>query len=69
MNTEKGYGFIKLDDGRLDVFFHVKALRLSGISRALKDGEPVKFKVAQGPKGLFAEKIILDNEGTDEIPQ
>lgn len=56
-DSEKGYGFFKLPDGKLDVFFHIKQLRTSGINRALKEGEVAEFVVSSGPKGHFAEQI------------
>ncbi len=30
-NTEKGYGFIKPDDGRPDVFVHIRSVERSGL--------------------------------------
>jgi CspA family cold shock protein len=56
-DPNKGYGFIKLPDGK-DVFLHVKELRKSGIT-GLNDGAVVSFKFNQSPKGkgLFATEI------------
>lgn len=36
-NTDKGFGFIFLDDGGKDVFVHVKDLSQSGIEFLSKD--------------------------------
>lgn len=56
-DPNKGYGFIKLPDGK-DVFLHVKELRKSGIT-GLNDGAVVSFKFNKGTKGngLFATEI------------
>ena len=65
-NVEKGYGFISLPGGGVDVFVHANQLRKSGINRMLKDGEKVRFKTDKGEKGSFAVDIsILDAESTD----
>lgn len=56
-NKEKGFGFIQLPDGGLDVFVHANQLRKSGIVRALEEGEKVKFVISKGPKGSFATNI------------
>lgn len=58
-NVDKGFGFIKLPNGSLDVFVHVHQLRRSGIERALLEGESVSFVVGKGPKGSFATDINL----------
>ncbi|MFX7816714.1 cold-shock protein, partial [Acinetobacter baumannii] len=31
-NTEKGYGFIKPDDGGKDIFVHISAVQRSGLA-------------------------------------
>jgi CspA family cold shock protein len=41
-NVDKGYGFIKLQDGSEDVFVHIKELRRIGVS-TLRDGQIVKY--------------------------
>ena len=58
-NKDKGYGFIKMGNGYLDVFFHAKQLRQSGIHRALEENEKIRFVMTNGPKGLFAEQISI----------
>lgn len=58
-NVEKGYGFISLPGGGVDVFVHANQLRKSGINRMLKDGESVKFKTDRGEKGAFAVEITI----------
>jgi CspA family cold shock protein len=54
----KGYGFIKVPDGGLDVFVHANELRKSGIVK-ISDGDKVKFEMNTGPKGAFASNISL----------
>jgi len=58
-NAVKGFGFLQLPGGGLDVFVHANQLRKSGISRSLLEGEKVKFTLEQGPKGQFATNISL----------
>jgi CspA family cold shock protein len=60
-NAEKGFGFIARDGGGKDVFVHISALALSGLT-ALNEGERVTFDVAEGRKGLESPMII---PGTD----
>jgi CspA family cold shock protein len=55
-NSQKGYGFIKPDDGGKDVFVHVTAVERAGIgnldegTRILFDTEPDKR--GKGPKAV-----------------
>lgn len=58
-NDEKGFGFIELPGGGLDIFVHVKELRRCGIDRNLEVGERVKFRTSKGPKGCIAVDISL----------
>jgi len=44
-NDQKGYGFIKPDDGTTDVFVHATALERCGM-RSLTEGQKVKFDTA-----------------------
>lgn len=56
-NKEKGYGFIQLPGGGLDVFVHANQLRKSGIENGLNEGDKVTFSIDKGPKGAFATNI------------
>ncbi len=58
----KGYGFVT-HDGK-DIFIHSKKLRQSGIvvqqdpnAVTLDPGQQLRFKIANGPKGLHAVEI------------
>ena len=58
----KGYGFV-VHDGK-DIFIHSKKLRESGIViqqepnvAPLEPGQKLRFKIADGPKGLHAVEI------------
>lgn len=55
-NNEKGFGFIKPDDGSADLFAHHSEIQGSGY-RSLDEGAKVEFEVKQGPKGSQASKI------------
>ena len=59
-SDEKGYGFIKQEDGP-DVFVHHTAIEGTG-RRTLKEGERVQFEVVQEPKGLKARNVVRIEE-------
>ena len=54
-NDAKGYGFIRCEDGTA-VFVHHSAIQGAGF-RSLSEGQPVRFEVKQGPKGMQAENV------------
>lgn len=43
-NTEKGYGFIKPQDGTKDVFVHVSAVERAGL-RTLTEGQTIAYEL------------------------
>ncbi len=43
-NTQKGYGFIKPNDGGKDVFVHITAVQKAGL-KGLVEGQAVSFEV------------------------
>jgi CspA family cold shock protein len=56
-NDAKGYGFIsRADDGK-DVFVHYSSITGEGF-RTLNQGQTVEYEESQGPKGLFAAKVL-----------
>ena len=52
-NNAKGFGFILPDDGGDDLFAHYSSIEMEGY-RTLKAGQPVKFEIEEGDKGLHA---------------
>ncbi len=54
-DSKKGFGFIVRDSGE-EIFVHYRAIRGRG-HRALKDGQPVRFRVITGDKGLQADDV------------
>jgi CspA family cold shock protein len=55
-NDEKGYGFIKPDDGGQDLFAHYSQIRGEGF-KSLKEQQKVEFEVTTGPRGKQASNI------------
>lgn len=55
-NDEKGYGFIKPDDGGEDLFVHHSNIEMEGF-RKLEEGQAVEFNPAQGKKGMEAQNV------------
>jgi cold shock protein len=49
-NQQKGYGFIKPDDGSNDVFVHISAVERSGIGN-LQEGQKISFDIETGRQG------------------
>jgi cold shock protein len=58
---EKGFGFIKPDNGSKDVFVHHSAIGGSGF-KSLSQGQRVEFDLVQDPKGPRAENVETLNE-------
>lgn len=56
-SSEKGYGFIKPDDGSDDVFVHRNNVADLGFDEGLRDGEKVEYEVERTPKGLSALNV------------
>ena len=55
-NNAKGYGFINEEGKSDDLFAHYSAIQMDGY-KTLKAGQPVRFDIVQGPKGLHAVNI------------
>jgi CspA family cold shock protein len=49
-NTEKGYGFIRPEDGGGDVFVHISAVERAGLS-TLDQGQKVWFDLVADRRG------------------
>ncbi len=55
-SSEKGFGFIKPEDGSDDVFVHFSAIEGAGY-RSLDEGDRVEFETQPGRKGLQAANV------------
>ncbi|MEH6499118.1 MAG: cold shock domain-containing protein CspD [Pseudoalteromonas distincta] len=63
-NNAKGYGFVVAEGRDEDLFAHYSAIQMDGY-RTLKAGQPVKFDIIQGPKGLHAVNIQSAEQAVD----
>lgn len=43
-NDQKGYGFIKPDDGGADIFVHISAVERSGL-RSLQEDQSIQYEL------------------------
>jgi len=66
-SAEKGYGFIRREDGT-DVFVHHSGIEGSGF-KSLNEGEKVEFEILTEPKGLKAYNVVRTEVPEDEERQ
>jgi CspA family cold shock protein len=52
-SIQKGYGFIRPDDGSQDVFVHISAVLQTGL-RTLTEGQKVGYDLQTKPEGKAA---------------
>jgi cold shock protein len=57
-NGERGYGFIKPDDGGHDVFVHISAVERAGLME-LAEGQRITFDVEPDKKGKGPKAVNL----------
>ena len=59
-NKEKGYGFIKTEEGK-DIFFHYSELKMEGF-KTVEPNKNVEFELIETEKGLRAVNIVVVEE-------
>jgi CspA family cold shock protein len=57
-NGERGYGFVKPDDGGRDVFVHITAVEQAGL-KSLNEGQRISFDVEPDKKGKGPKAVNL----------
>ena len=57
-NADKGYGFIKPDDGSGDIFVHITAVEQAGL-RALNEGQKVAYEIEPDKKGKGPKAVNI----------
>jgi CspA family cold shock protein len=57
-NSQKGFGFIKPDDGGKDVFVHVTAVERAGINN-LDEGMRISFEMEPDKRGKGPKAVNL----------
>ncbi|HEX8319217.1 cold shock domain-containing protein [Longimicrobium sp.] len=59
---DKGFGFIRPDDGGKDVFVHHSSIQMEGF-KSLKRGDRVEYDIQEDPKGPRANNVTRVAEG------
>ncbi|WP_302625820.1 cold-shock protein [uncultured Eubacterium sp.] len=57
-NSEKGYGFITIDDANKDIFVHFSAIETPGF-KTLEEGQSVSFETTEGKSGPQASHVTV----------
>jgi cold shock protein len=60
-NGQKGFGFIQVDDRPDDVFVHISAVELAGLS-GLAEGQPLEFTLVERGGKVSATDLVIDGE-------
>lgn len=53
---DRGFGFIKPDEGDKELFFHARSLA-EGVFDELAENDKVTFEIEEGPKGPAAVDV------------
>lgn len=56
-NPEKGYGFIRPEDGSADVFVHISAVQKAGYT-TLAEGSRVNYELVPGRSGKMSAESL-----------
>lgn len=67
---DKGFGFIRPDDGSKDVFVHHSVIQMDGF-KTLKRGDKVSFDIVEDAKGPRATNVkrLSSGQAANEAPQ
>jgi CspA family cold shock protein len=57
-NADKGYGFIKPDDGGPDIFVHITAVQASGLA-SLSENQKVSYDTEPDRRGKGPKAVNL----------
>ena len=57
-SDERGYGFVKPDDGGRDVFVHITAVEQAGL-KGLNEGQKISFDIEPDKKGKGPKAVNL----------
>lgn len=57
-NADKGYGFIKPDDGGRDIFVHITAVEQAGL-QTLNEGQRIAYEIEADKKGKGPKAVEL----------
>jgi len=57
-NTDKGYGFIKPDNGSADIFVHISAVQASGLTD-LAENQKVSYDTEPDRRGKGPKAVNL----------
>jgi CspA family cold shock protein len=56
-NAQKGFGFIKPDNGGKEIFVHIS--NIEGDAQSLQEGQKVEFLEGEGRKGPEAMEVTI----------
>jgi len=59
-NTDKGFGFIKPDDGEKDIFVHISAVQASGM-QGLVENQKVTFDTEDDNRGKGPKAVNIQS--------
>ena len=57
-NSDKGFGFIKPDEGEKDIFVHISAVQASGLT-GLEENQKVSFDTEEDTRGKGPKAVNI----------